>query len=241
MTKLSACAAALLAVALYPATSFAENSLTATITAASEYVADGVSASDSKPALQAALDYKHDSGIYAGIWTSNIDSDEHDTPNLELDYTVGFTRNLTDAFAYDIGLTHYTYHSVPHDDEWNYDEWYAGVTVFENTTAYYYYSDDDKVWDGIQRRYILEHTQPLPDDFSLLFTVEHLDYENSISDDYEAYRVGASKNWFDMDFTVSYWDNSIDHGDDNSKDRFVLEISREFDLLDAFGHHKKAD
>lgn len=61
------------------------DSLSLTTTLASDYVADGVSATDSGPALQLGLDYEHDSGFYAGIWGSNIDSDEHGTPNLELD------------------------------------------------------------------------------------------------------------------------------------------------------------
>lgn len=207
------------------------DSLTASTTVASDYIADGISASDSRPALQLGLEYEQESGFYVGAWSSNIDSDDPATPNLELDYTIGLQRNFNAAFAWDIGVTHYTYHDVPDDDAWNYQEWYAGMTVLENTTFYYHYADDDKVWNGIQRRYILEHTQPLPGDFSLLLTAEHIDVETAIGDDYDAYRIGASKNWFDMDFTVSYWDNTVDHGDNNTKDRFVLEIAKSFDLL----------
>ncbi|HSC75128.1 MAG TPA: TorF family putative porin [Pseudomonadales bacterium] len=241
MKKSKACTAALLAAALYPATSFAENSLTATITVASDYMADGVSATDNKPALQGGIDYEHDSGIYAGIWSSNVDNNEKDTPDLELDYAVGFKHALTDNVSYDIGVTQYTYHTVDHPDHSDYTEWYTGITFMENTNFYYYYSDDDKVWDGLQRRYILTHEQPVTDTVSLLFTAEHLDYEKSIGDDYNAYQAGVNKNWMDTDFTLSYWHNTIHDGDATTDNRFVLEISKEFDLLDAFGHHKKTD
>ena len=241
MKKAHNYAVLLTAAALYPVTSFAENSLSATVTATSDYMADGVSATDNKPALQGGIDYEHSSGFYAGVWSSNVDSNERDTANLELDYSVGFKSAITDAVAYDLGVTQYTYHHVRNEDEFNYTEWYAGLTILENTTAYYYYSDDDKVWDGIQRRYILEHTQPLPDDFSLLFTAEHLDYEKSVADDYNAYRVGVGKNLLGMDFTLSYWKNTINHGDATTDNRFVLEISKEFDLFNALGSRPEAE
>lgn len=207
------------------------HSLTATTTVASDYIADGVSASDSKPALQLGLDYEHDSGFYAGIWTSNIDYDDPDTPNLELDYSFGFKHGVTEGLELDAGVTYYSYYHMRDHDAWNYVEWYAGITALENTTLYYYYSDDDKVWDGIQRRFIAEHTQPLPQDFSLLLTAERLEYENSIAEDYSAYRIGIARSWYEMDFTLSYWDNTIHDGDSTTDDRFVLEISKEFDLL----------
>lgn len=207
------------------------HSLTATTTLASDYMADGVSASDNRPALQAGLDYEHDSGFYAGVWTSNIDSDDQDTPNLELDYSVGYKHKFADALEGDIGITHYSYYHTHDNDTFDYQEWYAGLTVLENSTLYYYYSDDGKVWDGIQRRFIAEHTQPLPQHFSLLLTAERLEYENSIAEDYSAYRIGVAHSWFDIDFTLSYWDNTIHDGDATTKDRFVLEASKSFDLL----------
>lgn len=205
--------------------------LSLTTTAASDYIADGISATDSHPALQLGLDYEHDSGFYAGVWTSNIDSDEADTPNLELDYSIGFKHKLTDAIEGDVGITHYSWYHVSQSDEWNYQEWYAGLTLLENTSLYYYYADDSKVWDGVQRRIIAEHTQPLPNDFALILTAERVDLETSVAEDYSVYRVGVTKNWFDVDFTLSYWDNTIHGNDEITKDRFVLEASKTFDLF----------
>lgn len=162
------------------------HSLSLTTTLASDYMADGVSASDSKPALQLGLDYEHESGFYAGIWASNVDSDDEDTPNLELDYTIGFKHALIgDTLEGDIGITHYSYYHVSDHDEADYQEWFAGLTLLENTSLYYYYADDSKVWDGVQRRIIAEHVQPLPEDFSLILTAEHVGLESGIGDDYE--------------------------------------------------------
>ncbi|HNI37593.1 MAG TPA: TorF family putative porin [Pseudomonadales bacterium] len=195
-------------------------------------MADGVSTSDNGPVLQLGLDYEHDSGFYAGVWASNVDSDEKGTPNLELDYSIGFKHKLTDAIEGDVGITHYSwYHPDGNSDEWNYQEWYAGLTWMENTSLYYYYADDSKVWDGVQRRIIAEHVQPLPKDFSLILTAERVDLETSIAEDYSAYRIGVAKTWFDVDFTLSYWSNSIHDGDSTTKDHIVLEASKTFDLF----------
>lgn len=209
------------------------HSLSLTTTLASNYIADGVSTSDNGPALQIGLDYEHESGFYAGVWGSNVDSDEHGTPNLELDYTIGFKHSLVSGLLDgDVGITHYSwYHPDGDSDEWNYQEWFAGLTLLENTSLYYYYADDSKVWDGTQRRIILEHNQPLPSDFTLILTAEHVGLESAIGDDYEAYRVGLARSWLDTDFTLSYWKNTIDHGDSTTKDHVVLEVSKKFDFL----------
>jgi uncharacterized protein (TIGR02001 family) len=210
------------------------SSLSLTTTLASDYVADGVSATDSQPALQIGLDYEHDSGLYAGIWTSNVDSDDHDTPNLELDYAIGYKHALTESIEGDVGITHYSYYHTDSgidSDETNYQEWYAGLTLLENTSLYYYYADDSKVWDGVQRRIIAEHVQPLPQEFSLILTAERMDIETSVGEDYSIYRVGLARTWFDVDFTLSYWKNTLHDKTEPEENRFVLEASKTFDLL----------
>lgn len=207
----------------------AESRVSSTITATSDYVADGVSQSDSRPVLQIGLDYVHDSGLYAGIWGSRIDNDAPATPNMELDYALGFAKDYSDALSYDLGVTQYTYHHVNDKDVTNYHEWYVGLIALKNTSFYYYYADDEKVWGGIQRRMIVSHTQSLTDNVSLLFLAERLSYEESFGEDYSAYQIGITKTWMDTDFTLSYWDNNIKNGGDATGDRFVLDISHTFD------------
>ena len=45
----------------------------ATVTAVSDYLFNGVSQTQEDPALQASFDWADDSGIYAGVWGSNVD------------------------------------------------------------------------------------------------------------------------------------------------------------------------
>ncbi len=82
--------------------------LSATGTLASDYTFNGVSQTDSSPALQGSFDYSQASGLYAGTWASNVDFG--DDTNLEWDFYVGQYLELTDTVSVDAGIAHYTYH-----------------------------------------------------------------------------------------------------------------------------------
>jgi uncharacterized protein (TIGR02001 family) len=84
-------------------------------TLASDYIFRGLTQTNEKPALQAGLEYDDPSGVYAGIWGSNINwlsdysTDEaHVSSSLEIDLYVGYRGKLNDDFGYDVGL--YTYY-----------------------------------------------------------------------------------------------------------------------------------
>lgn len=76
----------------------------------SDYRLRGVSQSDRDPAVQAAITLTHESGIYAGIWASNLAGwGTFGGPNLELDYAAGYKAKLSDSGTLDVGVTLYTY------------------------------------------------------------------------------------------------------------------------------------
>lgn len=75
-----------------------------------DYRLRGVSQSDREPAVQAAITLSHQSGIYAGIWASNLAGwGTFGGPNLELDYVAGYKAKLSDNGTLDVGVTLYTY------------------------------------------------------------------------------------------------------------------------------------
>lgn len=207
-----------------------ETTLSGTLTGVSDYVADGVSQSDSKPAMQAGMNLNHDSGLYANIWGARIDNDDPNTPNLELDYAGGFTKDINDDWNYDLGLTQYNYHHVGDEKYWNYQEWYVGATAFKKLSFYYNVSRDVNVWDGFERRSVLTYKQPVNDNLVWFVSVERLNYEKTIAQDYTSYRAGFTQTWADFNFTLSYWDNTIHDGGPETNGRFVLEIARSFEL-----------
>lgn len=76
----------------------------------SDYRFRGVSQSDEEAAIQAGITITHESGFYAGFWSSNLAGwGTFGGPNLELDLIGGYKRSLGSGTAIDVGLTWYTY------------------------------------------------------------------------------------------------------------------------------------
>lgn len=90
----------------------------------SDYRFRGVSLSDKDFAFQPYLTVKHESGLYAGVWGSNITPNAGD--DVEVDLYAGFAGG--DAVTYDIGATYYLY---PGASGFNYVEFTGklGTTV----------------------------------------------------------------------------------------------------------------
>jgi len=113
-TKLVALAVAgalsspLVAIAADPAP---EHSFTGNVTLASEYLYRGIAQTGNKPAIQGGFDYAHSSGLYAGVWGSNITwlDDGGASASLEIDVYGGYKGAITDDFGYDIGVLTYNY------------------------------------------------------------------------------------------------------------------------------------
>lgn len=91
----------------------AASPISANVTLASEYVYRGISQTREKPALQGGFDYAHASGLYAGVWGSNIswleDLDVNASSSLELDLYAGYKGKIGEDIGYDVGYLRYQY------------------------------------------------------------------------------------------------------------------------------------
>lgn len=74
----------------------------------SDYRFRGVSLSDNDFAVQPYLTVKHESGLYAGVWGSNLAENAGD--DVEVDLYAGFSGG--EDLTYDIGATYYLYPGV---------------------------------------------------------------------------------------------------------------------------------
>lgn len=132
--KLAAASVAMSALAV-SAPSFAQDeaadakasgpiTLTGGVAVVSDYRFRGVSLSDKDFAVQPYLTVKHESGLYAGVWGSNITPNSGD--DVEVDLYAGFAGG--DGVTYDIGATYYVYPGV---SSFNYVEFTGklGITV----------------------------------------------------------------------------------------------------------------
>ncbi|MEJ2317669.1 MAG: TorF family putative porin [Gammaproteobacteria bacterium] len=107
-----ACAAAMAAPA-------AHAELSANIGVTSDYLWRGVTQSGHEAAVSGGVDYAHDSGFYAGIWTSTLGGD-----NQELDGYLGFAGEYNDL-GYDVGYIYYGYLNA---DDWDFSEIYGSLS-----------------------------------------------------------------------------------------------------------------
>jgi hypothetical protein len=77
---------------------------------ASDYRFRGVSQSDRDMAVQGGIAVTHESGLYAGVWASNLSGwGTFGGANMELDLIGGYKARLSDAATLDVGLTWYMY------------------------------------------------------------------------------------------------------------------------------------
>lgn len=119
--------------------------LTGTVTAVSDYDFRGVSLSAKDPALQASIDYAHDSGFYAGAWASNLDYGPGIDGDIELDLYLGWAGETANEIGWDVGIVWYTYpdssNSATASKIPDYPEIYAGVG-FGPVEVKQWYTDD---------------------------------------------------------------------------------------------------
>lgn len=87
--------------------------VTANIGLTTDYIFRGITQNVGKPAIQGGIDYAHSSGLYAGVWGSNVGwitgSGATGNASMELDTYAGFKNSFSGDFTYDVGLIRYNY------------------------------------------------------------------------------------------------------------------------------------
>jgi uncharacterized protein (TIGR02001 family) len=81
--------------------------LTGGVGLATDYLFRGISQTQTEPAIQGSLDLQHASGLYVGVFASNVDFPGVDA-NIEIDVGAGYRFNLGPV-ALDVGVVHYAY------------------------------------------------------------------------------------------------------------------------------------
>ena len=100
--------------------------VTGNVALARNYIWRGMTQTKDEAAISGGFDLVLDSGLYAGVWGSNVDFDAND--NIELDYYGGYSRE-TGALSYDLGYIDYNYPGGSGD----FEEWYLGLGITAGT------------------------------------------------------------------------------------------------------------
>lgn len=249
----------LAAVTLLPGIAFAgESALTtsANIGVFSQYVFRGITQTDEDPALQGGFDLTHSSGLYAGVWGSNIswiDDFGMSTGgnSLEVDLYGGYRGSIgSSGVGYDLGVLYYWY---PGDTVNGFDadtteiygaltyKW-AGIKVFYTLDDYFGYKGDtgSNGADGTIY-YDLSANIPVSDTgltvnlhYGILDVDNDLDSPSELS--YDDWKIGLSYA-LPRNFTLGAYLTGTDAdeafyttpaGEDTSDDQFVVSLSRTF-------------
>src|SRR5690606_3800728 len=85
----------------------AQAEVSANVTLATDYVFRGISQTDEKGAIQGGFDWAGETGLYAGIWASNVNFGGD--ASTEMDYYGGYAGETASGIGYDVGFIYYDY------------------------------------------------------------------------------------------------------------------------------------
>ncbi|WEN40921.1 hypothetical protein CKCBHOJB_00454 [Thauera sp. GDN1] len=232
-TSITATLAALLAALPFSGSVHAEDSpFSANVGLVSDYAYRGWSQTDERPALQGGFDYAHESGLYAGVWGSNVswlsDGNSEVSNSLELDLYGGY-KGTVGAIGYDVGLLQYYYpgsYPKPYNSP-NTLEGYLGLSWEFLSFKYSYAFTDlfgyDKS-DGSQY-YDLGAAVDVGYGITLSAHVGYSDIKGQ--DDYTDWKLGLAKEYGGFNFGLHYVDTDVDNAD-LADERVILSVSKSF-------------
>jgi uncharacterized protein (TIGR02001 family) len=187
-----------------------ENSMgleySANVALTSDYVFRGVSQNENLPAIQGGFDVSHTSGVYAGVWASNVSTALYDS-SMELDAYVGWGGEVGPV-GVDVGYLRYNYPGSDFSPSVDTDEYHIGVSGEVGTVglgATYYFSPDYFATDDAN---YWEFTAEMPiSSFTIAAKYGMTDFDSAAGyDDYDDWSIGASTEFGGFGFDLTYTD-----------------------------------
>lgn len=228
LLALSAC---IIPAAAQAETQVGDFALSANVGLVSDYVFRGISQSDEGPAVQGGFDVSHSSGIYAGIWGSNVDFNDGDEANVEIDYYLGYA-NEYQGLSYDLGVLYYTYPGADSDLDYDFVE-FAGALGYDfdvlALSGSLNYSPEFFGDTGDAFYYAAAVDVPLPYELSLSAHVGYQDVDDAV--DYTDWSLGLGYNVAGFDLSLAYYDTDLDEPSecaDGCSERIVFGVSKSF-------------
>jgi|SRR3990167_2598192 len=183
----------------------------------SDYRSSGISQTLGDPAAQLDLMLTHASGLYAGVWTSNVDyghdweKDDHYGTRQEVDYYAGYYWQISDAVSLD---AYYNRYSYPGESQFN------GADVYLTLDAYGFFvggkhSDDT---DESSASLYAGYRTLLPLDIGLELKFENVDYKDKVffnkdwshgEEDYNNWSLGLQRDMLGVTWGLSYVDSDL--------------------------------
>jgi uncharacterized protein (TIGR02001 family) len=218
-----------------------ETPFSANVALTTDYAFRGISQTAEDPALQGGFDFTHKSGLYAGVWGSNLNFGEPvaNDAHLETDLYAGYRWEMA-KLKWDVGVLHYAYPGAASEFDYDFTEVYVGAG-FGPVTVKASYSDDftGVVAGDDEGAYYVEANASfdLPMDVALGLHVgksggDYFDVAGDALVDYVDYKVSLSKEVAGFGVSLAYIDtdlsgaDKIESGAFANDERFVLTLSR---------------
>lgn len=204
--------------------------LSGSISFVNDYRWRGVSQTAGDPAIQGSLDLNFDNGVYVGLWGSNIDFDDANA-DLELDWYIGYSSEISNGFSYDATLYYYQYPGI---DDINYHQ-LAFNLYHGNFSATYQYTNDFAQTSAEGHYLAMGYSHPITDDMTLDLHAGYSygDYwEDFDVGNYIDYSLGVSTQIQGVDFSVAYigtdLNNTYSSGAFRNDKTVVLTLGKSF-------------
>ncbi|BAU75377.1 TorF family putative porin [Metapseudomonas furukawaii] len=186
------------------------------LTLASDYRTRGVSQTQNDPAVQAGATLLHATGLYAGIWTSNVDYGFGLKTRQEVDYLAGWYWQATDDLSLDLGYIKYTY---PREGQFNQSEVYAILGAYGFQVAAQYSNDAKNLFGEKQDTLYsyLSYEATLLLDLGLTLRYGRNDFKDPLfwsndgdsSDHYREWEAKLTREFVGVTWGLSYIDTDL--------------------------------
>ena len=214
-----------------------------------QYYARGLRQTDEgTPAVQGSLEYNHSSGVYLGVWGSNVSDDViGNGASVELDFSAGYRGTIGGPkFTYDLGLVYYYYPGYDQRTRANAVQYDADWLDFKVATGYDFgvaqtmltvlYSPEYQYESGAALYIAGDVTIPVGTSFSIFLHAgqQWIDNEARFGyKDFFEYGVGVGTNLVGLDLKLQYIATTLDKGDvpagsGGERDALVFTVSKAF-------------
>ena len=183
------------------------------VAVSSEYIYRGQALSGGNPAVQVGLDFAHDSGIFAGIWSSTLDlPNPTGRRDVELDLYLGYQHAFDNPLSAAVSIVRYTYPGQTGDFDYDYTEALLTVIYDERYSVEFAYTSDQYGFDAVGRHVELRGDWPLENAWVISAGLGHSDLDDLDTSDYLYWDVGASARYSRLTVDLRWYDNETPAG-----------------------------
>lgn len=197
------------------------------VTLTSDYVFRGFTQTMEDPAIQGGFDINHESGVYAGVWASNVKFGVGDPAHLELDYSLGYSSELGNGVNYDLAYYYYTYPGVEDNLNYDFSELKLGLG-YQMFNAEYYYSNDFFGGVGKAHYFSLGGDFELGQGFTAGWHVGRQNFSDLTDSNYTDWNVSVGRTLAGVDFSLAYSDTNVDNAAGVADGRVYFSASKSF-------------